>query len=248
VRQEGENIKRYIHLATGNYNAITAQLYEDIGMFTCDEDIGADATDLFNYLTGYSSKNNYGKLLVAPINMRQGMETLIEREIEHQRQNGDGRLIFKMNSLVDSRMIRCLYRASQAGVKIDLLVRGICCLRPGIAGVSENIRVTSIVGRFLEHSRIYYFKNGGDEQIYLGSADLMPRNINRRVEVLFPIEDPQMIHYLRHAVLDTYLKANQKVRRMKADGTYYQITPEDGEEPLDAQSWLINWHLNAHRQ
>ncbi len=248
VRQEGEHIKRYIHLATGNYNAITAQLYEDIGMFTCDEDIGADATDLFNYLTGYSSKNNYRKLVVAPINMRQEMETLIEREIEHQRQNGDGRLIFKMNSLVDSRMIRCLYRASQAGVKIDLLVRGICCLRPEIAGVSENIRVTSIVGRFLEHSRIYYFNNGGDEQIYLGSADLMPRNINRRVEVLFPVEDPQMIHYLRHDVLDTYLKANQKVRRMKADGTYYQITPEDGEEPLDAQSWMINWHLNAYRQ
>jgi polyphosphate kinase len=247
VRQEGEHIKRYIHLATGNYNAITAQLYEDIGMFTCDEDIGADATDLFNYLTGYSSKNNYRKLLVAPINMRQGMETLIEREIEHQRQNGDGRLIFKMNSLVDSRMIRCLYRASQAGVKIDLLVRGICCLRPEIAGVSENIRVTSIVGRFLEHSRIYYFKNGGDEQIYLGSADLMPRNINRRVEVLFPVEDPQMINYLSHDVLDTYLKANQKVRRMKSDGTYYQITPKDGEEPLDAQSWMINWHLNAYR-
>ena len=180
-------------MATGNYNAITAQLYEDIGMFTCDEEMGADATDLFNYLTGYSSKKEYQKLLVAPINLRSRMEALIKREIEVQEKGGQGHLIFKVNSMVDKKMIQLLYKASQAGVKIDLFVRGICCLRPGIPGISENIQVTSIVGRFLEHSRIYYFRNGGNEEIYLGSADLMPRNIDRRVEVLFPVQDKLMI-------------------------------------------------------
>jgi polyphosphate kinase len=243
VRKEGEHIRRYIHLATGNYNAVTAQLYEDIGMFTCDEEIGADATDLFNYLTGYSSKQNYRKLLVAPINLRQRMEALIEREIEHQRQGTGGRLIFKMNSLVDARMIRKLYQASQAGVEIDLIVRGICCLRPGVPGVSDNIRVISVVGRFLEHSRIYYFHNGGDGQIYLGSADLMPRNINRRVEVLFPVQDRRIIQYLRKDVLETYFIANKKVRLMQSDGSYTHVEPEPEQPMIDPQQWLID-----HRQ
>ncbi|UCH61466.1 MAG: polyphosphate kinase 1, partial [Anaerolineales bacterium] len=170
VRKEGEGIRRYMHLGTGNYNAVTAQIYEDLGLFTADEAIGADVSDLFNYLTGYSNKKEYQKLLVAPVNLRARMEVLIQREIEHHQRDGDGHLIFKMNSLVDKRMIQQLYRASQAGVKVDLLVRGMCCLRPGLPGISENIQVTSIVGRFLEHSRIYYFHNAGQEEIYLGSA------------------------------------------------------------------------------
>ncbi len=242
VRKEGEHIRRYLHLATGNYNAITAQIYEDIGMFTCDEEIGADATDLFNYLTGYSAKKNYRKLMVAPINLRSEMTALIQREIHHQQRNGNGRLIFKMNSLVDPPMIRQLYLASQAGVKIDLIVRGICCLRPGLPGVSENIRVTSVVGRFLEHSRIYYFYNGGDEEIYLGSADLMPRNINRRVEVLFPVQDVRIIRYLRDAVLGTYLIANTKVRLMNPDGSYEYVIPNPSDEHINPQEWLIDYH------
>jgi polyphosphate kinase len=245
VRKEGEHIRRYLHLATGNYNAITAQLYEDIGMFTCDEEIGADATDLFNYLTGYSAKKEYRRLLVAPVNLRSRMEALIEREIEHQRKNSCGHLIFKMNALVDPRMIRKLYIASQAGVKIDLIVRGMCCLRPGVPGISDNIRVTSVVGRFLEHSRIYYFCNGGNEDIYLGSADLMPRNINWRVEVLFPVLDQRLIRYLRDDVLDLYLKANVKVRVMKADGSYQHLLPTPGDPLINPQEWLIQLHQRA---
>ena len=245
VRKEGEHIRRYLHLATGNYNAITAQVYEDIGMFTCDEEIGTDATDLFNYLTGYSAKKEYRRLLVAPVNLRSRMEALIEREIEHQRKNGCGHLIFKMNALVDPRMIRKLYLASQAGVKIDLIVRGMCCLRPGVPGVSENIRVTSVVGRFLEHSRIYYFCNGGNEDIYLGSADLMPRNINWRVEVLFPILDRRIIRYLRDEVLDTYLKANKKVRVLQANGSYSHLLPTPGDPLINPQDWLIQLHQRA---
>jgi polyphosphate kinase len=242
VRKEGEHIRRYLHLATGNYNAITAQVYEDIGMFTCDEEIGADVTDLFNYLTGYSAKKEYRRLLVAPVNLRSKFEALIEREIEHQRKNGCGHLIFKMNALVDPRMIRKLYIASRAGVRADLVVRGMCCLRPGVPGISENIRVTSVVGRFLEHSRIYYFCNGGNEDIYLGSADLMPRNINWRVEVLFPVQDRRLIRYLRDDVLDTYLKANKKVRVLQADGSYQRLVPNPGDPLINPQEWLIQLH------
>jgi polyphosphate kinase len=239
VRKEGEGIRRYIHLATGNYNAVTAQLYEDMGMFSADEDLGADATDLFNYLTGYSAKKDYRKLLVAPINLRSRMEALIRREIEHQRSGEGGRLIFKINSLVDRQMIQLLYQASQAGVKIDLIVRGLCCLRPGVEGVSENIRITSIVGRFLEHSRIYYFQNAGREEILLGSADLMPRNIDRRVEVLFPVEDLDLIRYLREEVLPVYLKDNMKARRMCTDGTYKHTRPAPGEPAINSQAWFL---------
>ena len=166
VRKEGDVIRRYVHLGTGNYNPVTAHLYTDVGLFTADEEIGADVTDLFNYLTGYSAKADYRKLLVAPINMRARFEALIRREIEHQRKTGSGRMILKMNALVDKRMIQLLYEASQAGVKIHLLVRGICCLRPGIPGISENIKVVSIIGRFLEHSRIFYFHNGAEEEVF----------------------------------------------------------------------------------
>lgn len=239
VRREGDGIRRYLHMATGNYNAVTAQLYEDIGMFTCDEKLGADATDLFNYLTGYSSIENYRKLVVAPLNMRSKMESFILREIEHQNTNGDGYLIFKLNSLVDKQMIQLLYQASQTGVKIELLVRGICCLRPGIPGISENIRVTSIMGRFLEHSRIYYFRNGGMEEIYLGSADLMPRNIDRRVEVLFPVEDPKLIAQIRDQILAYYLQDNLSARLLQHDGSYVRVVPIEGESPLSIQDWLL---------
>ncbi len=240
VRKEGEHIRRYLHLATGNYNAVTALSYEDIGLFTCDEQIGADATDLFNFLTGYSTKQDYRKLLVAPVNLRERMTALIEREIEHQQNGEQGHLIFKMNSLVDNKIIKKLYEASMAGVKIDLIVRGMCCLRPGLKGVSENIRVLSVVGRFLEHSRIYYFRNGGQEEILLGSADLMPRNINNRVEVLFPIEDTSMIRYLRDDVLAEYQNDNVKARLMNPDGTYERINPNGDEPHLNIQVKLFD--------
>ena len=182
--------------------------------------------------------------MVAPINLRSTFSTLIQREIKQQQSLGNGHLIFKMNSLVDPPMIRELYRASQAGVKVDLIVRGICCLRPGIPGVSENIRVISVVGRFLEHSRIYYFHNGGDEEIYLGSADLMPRNINRRVEVLFPVQDVRIIRYLRDAVLGTYLIANTKVRLMNADGSFEYLKPGSKDKRINPQEWLLNYHTD----
>jgi len=235
VRKEGEGIRRYLHLATGNYNALTSRIYEDIGMFTCDEDMGADATDLFNYLTGYSTKQEYRKLLVAPISLRKKLEKMIQREIEHAQQGRKAHLIFKLNSLVDLQMIQLLYQASQAGVQVDLFIRGMCCLRPGIKGVSENIRVTSIVGRYLEHSRLFYFHNDGKENIYLGSADLMTRNLNHRVEVVFPVESKNHIHYLRQQVLDTYLKDNTRARILQADGKYIRLAPETSKDAVDVQ-------------
>jgi polyphosphate kinase len=220
VRREGETIRRYVHLSTGNYNPTTARLYTDLSFFTADEQIGADATDLFNYVTGYSAKTDFHKLFVAPINLRGKIEALIRREIENASKGKDARLIFKVNALEDPGIIRLLYEASQAGVRVDLLVRGICCLRPGVPGVSENIRVTSIVGRFLEHSRIYYFYNAGRDQVYLGSADLMDRNLNHRVELLFPVENKRLLKRLRDDILATYLADNRNARHMRADGTF----------------------------
>jgi len=240
VRQEGDGIRRYIHLATGNYNYITSTAYEDIGMFTCDEALGADATDLFNYLTGYSTQPDYRKLWVAPVNLRQKLETLIQRETKHAKNGKPARLIFKVNALVDPHIIQLLYQASQAGVKVDLLVRGICCLRPGVKGVSENIRVISLLGRYLEHSRIFYFYNGGHEEIYMGSADLMQRNLNHRVETIFPVKDPEHIHYLRDTVLESYFKDKQQTRIMQADGTYKRLHPKEGDTTLGVQEWLMS--------
>jgi polyphosphate kinase len=240
VRQEGNLIRRYAHLSTGNYNLITSQLYTDFGMFTCDEEIGADCTDLFNYLTGYSAKAEYRKLLVAPIDLREHLEGLIQREIDHHRRGERGHIIFKMNALVDKRAIQLLYQASQAGVQVDLLVRGICCLRPGIKGISENIRVTSIIGRFLEHSRIYYFRNAGQEEIYLGSADLMPRNLNRRVEVVFPVSDPKLIRHFRDEVLATYLSDAVKSRHMHANGTYSRTPNRASQDALNSQQLFLD--------
>ena len=239
VRREGDRIARYVHLSTGNYNAVTAHLYTDLGMFTASEEVAGDVTHLFNYLTGYSAKADYKRLLVAPVNMRARLEAMIEREIEHQRHGRGGHLIFKTNALVDPGMIRLLYRASHAGVRIQLLVRGICCLRPGIAGVSDNIEVTSIVGRFLEHSRVYYFRNGGDEEVYVGSADLMPRNLDHRVEVLYPLADSRLVARVRDSILEVYLSDTAKARRMQSDGGYTRKKPAHGKRPMNSQEFLL---------
>lgn len=239
VRREPGGLRRYLHLATGNYNVITAGIYTDLGLLTCDPEMGADATELFNTLTGYSTQQYYRRLLVAPGSMRQRLEDLIQREIDHARAGRQAHLIFKMNALVDDRLIRRLYEASQEGVNIDLIVRGICCLRPGAPGVSENIRVISIVGRFLEHSRIYYFANAGAPEVYLGSADLMPRNLDRRVEIIFPVLDTGIAAYLRHAVLEVELHNNVRARVLQADGTYVRRQPGPGEPSVDSQAWLL---------
>jgi polyphosphate kinase len=206
---------------------------------TSDLDLGADVSELFNVLTGYSYKQEYRKLLVAPGLMRQEIIGRIEREICRHQEHGDGHLAFKMNSLVDKACIKALYRASQAGVEVRLQIRGICCLRPGVPGVSDNITVTSIVGRFLEHPRIYYFRNGGDSEVLLGSADLMPRNLDRRVEQLFPIEDPDLRDAVYEQILCVHLKDNMQARRLLPDGTWERIVPQEGEPELDSQRWMI---------
>jgi polyphosphate kinase len=239
LRREGDGIQPYVHLATGNYNVVTAHLYTDLGLFTSRPDLAADVIHLFNFLTGYSEKRDYEKLLVAPANLRERFEGLINREIASHRKHGGGHLVFKMNALVDPAMIHLLYRASQAGVKVELLVRGICSLRPGISGVSENIRVISIVGRFLEHSRIFYFRNGGAEEIYLGSADLMQRNLNRRVELLFPVETSDLKQRIRQEILSAYLADTVKAREMSADGTYKRVKKSGGKQARNAQEVLM---------
>ena len=246
VRKEADGLRRYVHLGTGNYNATTARIYEDLCLFTCQEDIGADASDLFNSLTGYSShQSSYRKLLVAPVSLRRGIIERIEREIRHvQEQHTEGHLIFKVNALVDPEIIAVLYQASQAGVRIDLIVRGICCLRPGMAGVSDNIRVRSLVGRFLEHSRVFYFGNGDDEEIYLGSADLMQRNLNERVETLFPVEDPRLRTAIRQRLLDPLLADTVNARELLPDGRYVRVQPETGTPPFDSQTWFITHALS----
>lgn len=245
VRREGDHIVRYLHLGTGNYNHQTATVYEDLGLFTCDEELAAEVTHLFNYLTGYSAKDDYHKLLVAPINLRQRFEDLIQQEINNQKNGGKGRIIFKMNHLVDKPFTRLLYQASQAGVQIDLITRGMCSLRPGIPGLSENIRVISVVGRFLEHSRVYYFHNNGDEKILMGSADLMPRNLNDRVEVLFEVEDPEHVRYLRDEFLPTYLADNRQARIMLPDGTYKRLKPSDKQPEVSSQATFLNSRSSA---
>ena len=248
VRAETEGIRYYVHMSTGNYNAVSGRLYTDFGYLTSDPFIGKDISDLFNALTGYSRKDHYIKLLVAPQNMRHQILERIRREIEMHEKFGDGHLLFKMNSLVDYQCIRELYRASLVGVKVDLIVRGICCLRPGIYGLSENIRVTSIVGRFLEHSRVYYFRNGGKEEIFMGSADLMPRNLDNRVEVLFPVSS-DYIPIVRDVILGTHLKDNIKARLLLPNGRTERIYPQPDEEELDSQFWMLenrgSWELKT---
>src|SRR5215207_5094887 len=239
VRREGDGLRRYVHLATGNYNPTTSRIYTDIGLITTDKEIGEDATYLFNYLTGYSRYSKYNCLLVAPINLRERTLALIGRETEHAKAGRPASVVVKVNSLTDLYIIRALCEASQAGVSIDLIVRGVCMLRPGVAGVSENIRVRSIVGRFLEHSRVFYFRNGGEEEVYIGSADWMQRNLDRRVETLVPVKDQQLRKYLREVLLDAYLRDDVKARRLSADGSYARPTPSP--EPFDSQRetlWL----------
>jgi polyphosphate kinase len=245
VRKEPDGIRRYVHLSTGNYNTTTARIYTDLGLLTCDPQIGADATLLFNRLTGYTNGARYQKLLVAPEHLRTAIYGLIRREIEHARNGRPAHLIFKMNALVDKRMIALLYEASQAGVQIDLLVRGICSLRPGVPNISENIRVRCLLGRYLEHARIYYFANGGDEEIYCGSADLMPRNLDRRVETWYPIQAPELKRRLRDEILAIEMMDTVKARILKPDGTYERVLPAEGEPPLDAQQWFMD-HAREH--
>ncbi|HVO20067.1 MAG TPA: polyphosphate kinase 1 [Anaeromyxobacter sp.] len=235
VRREGNALRRYVHLSTGNYNGVTASVYTDLGFFTCDPDFGDDATHLFNTLTGYSAQEEYRKLLVAPARLRERLLALIDREIDHQRAGRGGHLVFKVNALVDRAMMEALLRASAAGVRIDLVVRGICSLRPALAGRSETVQVRSVVGRFLEHSRIFWFRNGGDEEVYLGSADLMERNLDRRVEVVFPVGDPQLLRTLRDEILESYLRDNVRTRLMQPDGSYRRLHPAEGEAPYDSQ-------------
>jgi polyphosphate kinase len=242
VRREKDGIQRYVHLGTGNYNATTAGIYTDFGLLTCDKKIGEDVAHLFNFLTGYARIEHYHKLLVSPVTLRKKILERIEREITRQKKHGDGHIVFKMNALQDPECIAALYRASQAGMNVDLQVRGICCLRPGVPGISENISVSSIVGRFLEHARIYYFRNGGDEEVFLGSADLMPRNLDRRVEELFPLEDKKIRSALINCIIPVQLMDTEKLRLLKSDGSYVRAQPEAGEEELNAQSWLV-----AHR-
>ena len=246
VRRESSGIRRYVHMSTGNYNPVTARIYTDFGLFTCDEEIASDVSELFNVLTGYAHQTHYRKLLVAPTTMREEIAARLDREIERHRHHGDGYLAIKMNALVDQSMIQALYRASQAGVKIDLQVRAICSLRPGVPGLSENIRVTSIVGRFLEHARIFYFRNGGEEEMLLGSADLMPRNLNRRVEILFPVSN-RLLELIRDAVLFVHLNDNMQARLLQADGTHVRLQPGPGEEPLDSQAWMLE-HFAARSE
>jgi polyphosphate kinase len=234
VRRDGDHLQRYVHLATGNYNPTTSRIYTDVGIFTSDDEIATDATNLFNSLTGYSQFNEYNSLLVAPVNLRKGFIKLINRETAHAKAGRPGRILAKVNSLTDIAIVRALYNASQAGVSIDLIVRGICMLRPGIDSVSNNIRVRSIVGRFLEHSRIFYFGNNGKPELFIGSADWMYRNLSRRVEIVVPIKDAKLRDYLK-GVLDTYLKDNTNARELRSDGIYHRVKCSEGEKRRDAQ-------------
>lgn len=243
VRREDDRIRRYVHIGTGNYNDKTARLYTDLGLLSCREDLGADLTDLFNYLTGYSRQRAYRKLLVSPVNSRDRFMALIRREIEYSQQGRHARIVAKMNALVDPQMIALLYEASRAGVLIDLIVRGMCCLRPGVEGVSENIRVISIVGRFLEHSRIYYFHNGGQEEVYIGSADWMTRNLDRRVEALVPIEDPEIAKDLQE-ILGIMLADNRQAWELQSNGQYIQRRPEGNSPPQSSQKILMEMAMS----
>ncbi len=239
IRQEDNAIRRYVHLGTGNYNGVTSRIYTDLGIFTCDPDFGADASELFNFLTGYSHQSNYRKLLVAPVNLRERFIELIRREVAHHQAGRKAGIIAKFNSLTDTSIIEELYAASRAGVPIDLIVRGICCLRPGLAGHSETIRVGSIVGRFLEHSRAYCFLNGGTEEVYLGSADWMSRNLDRRVEVIFPVRDERLRERVRREVLDVPLADHVKMRWLQSDGTYLRPAPRN-DGALNSQEYLLS--------
>ena len=241
VRREGRHLRRYVHVSSGNYNTLTAKIYTDLGLLTCDPEFGNDVSALFNVLTGFNSWSSgdifnaetlasmFHKFMISPVTTRDTMLRLIDREIQKSTPKTPGRIIAKLNALVDTGIIAKLYEASRAGVRIDLLVRGICCLRPGVPGVSENIRVISILDRFLEHSRIYYFHNGGDPEIYSGSADFMPRNFISRAEIIYPIENTGLKSRIINEILMTYLNDNVKARLMQPDGSYIRLKPKEGQ-------------------
>jgi polyphosphate kinase len=237
VRREGDALKRYVHIASGNYNPTTSCTYTDLGLFTIDDEIGRDATELFNYLTGFSEQRHYRKLMVAPVELREKFNELLDREIEHKRCGRPARVIAKFNRLADLQIIEKLYEVSGAGVEVDLIVRGICMLRPGIPGLSENIRVRNVVGRFLEHSRVFWFANGGDDEVYIGSADWMTRNLKHRIEVVAPVTHPNAKRYLRDVVLDAYLTNNTKARELQPDGSYTPVTTRS--QPFNSQDYFI---------
>ena len=235
VRREHDGLRRYVHLGTGNYNPLTARVYTDLSFITCRPEIAEDATEVFNYLTGYSRRDSYKKLAVAPVTLRETLAGLIDREAGHARNGRPAHIIMKMNALTDVRMIARLYEASKAGVRIDLIVRGVCSLRPGVKGASESVQVVSIVGRYLEHSRVYFFENGGQPELYLSSADIMDRNLDRRVELMFPIEDEKLLRMVRKEVLDAALADTVRGRQLGPDGDYHPAAAQNGEEPRDSQ-------------
>jgi polyphosphate kinase len=239
VRREDDWIRRYVHLSTGNYNPQTARTYTDLGYFTANPDFADDVSALFNYLTGYSELPVWKKLVVAPSRLQDFMIEMIDKEAAFERAGKGGRIIAKINGLLEPKVVQALYRASQAGVKVDLVCRGICALRPGIPGVSENIRVISVVDRFLEHSRIFYFGNGGDPQVYIGSADWMDRNLSRRVEVVFPVEPPDLKQRLITEILATSLGDNVKASELQPDGTYKRLSPRSGEPQVRSQERFL---------
>ena len=247
VRKESDGIRRYVHLGTGNYNPMTARIYTDLSYFTCREDITEDITEVFNYLTGYSRRDTYKRLAVAPVTLRQKVETLIDREIKNVQSGKPGHMILKMNALTDVKMIAKLYEASKAGVKIDLIVRGICSLRPGVKGHGETIRVVSIVGRYLEHSRVFYFDNAGQPELYLSSADLMGRNLERRVELAFPIEDRSLVKKIKDEVLDMALVDSVRAQELKSDGSYFRLSPRNSIETYDLQEKTMSSRIDANR-
>jgi polyphosphate kinase len=245
VRKEYDGVKRYVHLATGNYNATTAKLYTDLGFFTSDDDICSDVSDIFNFLTGYSKQKDYKKLFVSPVNMREKFLELINREIDNALSGKEAKIIMKLNSLVDPAIICALYEASNSGVEIKLIIRGICSLVPGVKDLSENIEVRSIVGRYLEHSRLFYFYNNGIEEIYLSSADMMQRNLDRRVEVAFPIENPRLKDELIKTLIKVALRDNVKARILQTDGSYKMAEARETNKKVNSQEWLMNHALKA---
>ena len=247
VRKELEGVRRYVHVGTGNYNATTAQIYTDFGLFTSDPEVGDDVQDVFNYLTGYSKRKEYRELLIAPVSLRAGFLALLDRELDHARNGRPAHVIAKNNAVTDPAAIRALYRAAQAGVEIDLIVRGACCLKPGLAGISDRIRVRSVVGRFLEHSRVYWFANGGQPEVYIGSADLMERNLDRRVEALCPIVDPYLREYVGRTLLGTYLQNDSQATILRADGEY-ERTGEQSAGSADPQDVLLSMRQPERHQ
>ena len=240
VRKELEGVRRYVHVGTGNYNATTAQIYTDFGLFTSDPEVGDDVQDVFNYLTGYSKRKEYRELLIAPVSLRAGFLALLDRELDHARNGRPAHVIAKNNAVTDPAAIRALYRAAQAGVEIDLIVRGACCLKPGLAGISDRIRVRSVVGRFLEHSRVYWFANGGQPEVYIGSADLMERNLDRRVEALCRVRETVLAAHIRTVALDAYLRDTE--RSYVLNGDRYEVASADGGPSLNAQQFLLEWY------